>query len=131
MELLIGVLGAGIGSGIMAILLAAVQRKWKKADQQDAIMAKLDSLNGRMDRMEAEAEEREIRHARIRILRFRDECSHDVRHSEEHFEQVIEDIDAYETYCTDHPDFKNNKAVASIQIIKDTYKRRLVNNDFI
>ena len=131
MDLLIGVLGAGIGSGIMAILLAAVQRKWKKADQQDAIMAKLDSLNGRMDRMEAEAEEREIRHARIRILRFRDECSHDVRHSEEHFEQVIEDIDAYETYCADHPDFKNNKAVTSIQIIKDTYKRRLVNNDFI
>lgn len=131
MELLIGLLGSGIGAGIMAILLAVLQRKWKKADQKDAIVAELQNINSRMDKMEAENEEREIKHARIRILRFRDECSHDVRHSEEHFEQVIEDVDAYETYCRDHPDFKNNKAVTSIQIIKDTYKRRLINNDFI
>ena len=131
MELLIGVLGAGIGSGIMAILHAALQRKWKKADQQDIILAKLDKIDARMDRMEAEAEEREAKLARIRILRFGDECSHDVRHSREHFEQVIEDVDAYETYCRDHPDFKNNKAVLTIRLIKDTYQRRLENNDFL
>ena len=128
---LIGVLSAGVGAGVMAILLEVLKRKWKKEDQQDAIMDKLDQLDGRMDRMKAEDEEREIRHARIRILRFRDECSHGVLHSREHFDQVIEDIDSYETYCSDHPDFKNNKAVASIQLIKDTYKRRLMNNDFI
>jgi hypothetical protein len=131
MELLIGVLGAGIGSGIMAILHAALQRKWKKADQQDIILAKLDKIDARMDRMEAEAEEREAKLARIRILRFGDECSHDVRHSREHFEQVIEDVDAYETYCRDHPDFKNNKATLTIRLIKDTYQRRLEINDFL
>lgn len=32
MDLVIGILGAGIGSGIMAILLAWFQRKWKKED---------------------------------------------------------------------------------------------------
>lgn len=32
----IGILGAGIGSGIMAIILAAMQRKWNKADKKDA-----------------------------------------------------------------------------------------------
>lgn len=131
MDLLIGVLGAGIGSGVMAIFLAALQRKWKKADQQDAIMAKLDKIETRMDRMEAEDAEREAKHARIRILRFGDECSHEVRHSREHFEQVIEDVDAYEAYCSEHPDFKNNKAVLTIKLIKDTYQRRLLNNDFI
>lgn len=131
MELLIGVLGAGIGSGIMAILNAALQRRWKKADQQDVILAKLDKIDERMDRMEAESEEREAKLARIRILRFGDECSHDVRHSREHFEQVIEDVDSYETYCRDHPNFKNNKAALTIRIIKDTYQRRLLNNDFL
>lgn len=131
MELLIGLLGAGIGSGIMAILQAALQRKWKKADQQDVILAKLDKIEKRMDRMEAEDEEREAKHARIRILRFGDECAHDVRHSREHFEQLIEDVDAYETYCSEHPDFKNSKAVLTIKIIKDTYQRRLVANDFL
>jgi arginine decarboxylase-like protein len=131
MDLLIGLLGAGIGSGIMAILLAALQRKWKKDDQQHIIVEQLGKLEQRLDKIEADNEEREAKHARIRLLRFGDECSHEVRHSREHFEQVIEDVDAYETYCREHPEFKNNKAVLTIQIIKDTYQRRLVNNDFI
>lgn len=131
MELLIGLLGSGIGAGLMAILHAALQRKWNKADQQNVILAKLGDIENRMDKMEAEDAEREAKHSRIRILRFGDECSHDVRHSREHFEQVIEDVDAYETYCADHPDFKNNKAVLTIKLIKETYQRRLLNNDFI
>lgn len=131
MEILIGLLGTGIGAGLMAILLAVLQRKWSKADQQDAILAKLDKIETRMDRMEAEDAEREAKHSRIRILRFGDECSHDVRHSREHFEQVIEDVDAYEAYCAEHPEFKNNKAVLTIKLIKETYQRRLLNNDFI
>jgi hypothetical protein len=131
MALIVGVLGAGIGSGIMAIILAVIQRKWKKADQQNVILAKLDAITTRMDQMEAAAAEREAKDARIRILRFGDECSHEVRHSREHFEQVIEDVDAYETYCREHPDFKNNKAVLTIKLIKDTYQCRLLNNDFI
>ena len=94
-------------------------------------MAKLGKIEKRMDKMEAEDAEREVKNARIRIIRFGDECSHDVRHSREHFEQVIEDVDSYETYCRDHPEFKNNKAVLTIKIIKETYQRRLLNNDFI
>lgn len=35
MELVIGILGAGIGSGLMAIVLAALQRKWQKDDKED------------------------------------------------------------------------------------------------
>lgn len=41
MELLIGILGAGIGSGIMAIILACLQHKWKKADCHDERMTAL------------------------------------------------------------------------------------------
>lgn len=36
MDLLIGLLGAGIGSGIMAIVLASLQRKWAKEDKHDS-----------------------------------------------------------------------------------------------
>jgi hypothetical protein len=35
MEILIGVLGAGIGSGFMAIVQAWLQRKWRKEDKKD------------------------------------------------------------------------------------------------
>lgn len=131
MDFIVGLLGSGIGAGAMALLNAAVQRRWKKADLQDTILGKLEGIEKRMDKMEAEDAEREAKHARIRILRFGDECAHDVRHSREHFEQVIEDVDFYETYCRDHPGFKNNKAVLTIKIVKDTYQNRLRNNDFI
>jgi len=36
MEWVIGILGAGVGSGIMAIALAVLQRKWAKDDKSDA-----------------------------------------------------------------------------------------------
>lgn len=36
MDILIGILGAGIGSGTMAIVQACLQRKWAKDDKSDA-----------------------------------------------------------------------------------------------
>lgn len=38
MDFVVGLLGAGIGSGVMAILLAALNRKWAKADKHDEKM---------------------------------------------------------------------------------------------
>ena len=35
MDFVIGLLGAGIGSGVMAILLAWLNRKWAKEDKHD------------------------------------------------------------------------------------------------
>lgn len=34
-EFFIGLLGSGVGAGIMAIVLACLQRKWKKEDKHD------------------------------------------------------------------------------------------------
>lgn len=35
-SLIIGILGAGIGSGVMSILQACLNRKWQKEDKHDA-----------------------------------------------------------------------------------------------
>lgn len=35
MDIVIGVLGAGIGSGLMAIILAILNRRWAKKDNKD------------------------------------------------------------------------------------------------
>lgn len=69
--------------------------------------------------------------ARVRILRFGDEVSRGVKHSEENYEQVLSDIDMYEKYCLQHPEFKNNQTVMTTGIIKDAYEKRLKNRDFI
>lgn len=61
--------------------------------------------------------------ARYRIIRFDDEIRHDVRHTEEHFNQINEDIDTYERYCTDHPKFPNKKAESSIENVTKIYNK--------
>jgi hypothetical protein len=68
---------------------------------------------------------------RVRIVRFGDEISHGMEHTEESFKQVLGDIDEYERYCMSHPLFKNNQTVTTTQLIKESYKNRLTKNDFI
>lgn len=95
------------------------------------LIEKVDKLDKRINQMEEHDAEREAKSARIRILRFGDECKQQLRHSQEHFDQIIDDIDQYETYCATHPNFKNNKAVLTISIIKDAYRKRIAANDFL
>lgn len=69
--------------------------------------------------------------ARRRIIQFADEIRRKVRHSEEHFNDVFIDIKNYNDYCHEHPNFENGKAVASIAIIEDTYKKCVAEDDFL
>ena len=69
--------------------------------------------------------------ARYRIIRFYDETRHDVKHTEEHFNQIMDDIRTYEQYCDDHPKFKNNKAVTSIEGVREIYRKCLKENSFL
>ena len=95
------------------------------------VMDELKHLKGRMECMEARNERDKMDASRIRILRFGDECKRDIPHSEEHFNQVLDDINRYERYCNSHPDYKNAKAVLTIAKIKEIYGRRLENGDFL
>jgi hypothetical protein len=68
-------------------------------------------------------EENKADTARYRILRFEDEIRHGSKHTEEHFNQILLDIDQYEKYCAKHKDYPNNRAVSSIAKIKKTYEK--------
>ena len=59
--------------------------------------------------------------ARTHILRFDDELLNDIKHSKEYFSQTLQDIDVYEVFCMDHPNFKNSYATAAINHIRSTY----------
>jgi DNA-directed RNA polymerase specialized sigma subunit len=59
--------------------------------------------------------------ARTHILRFDDELLNDIKHSKEYFSQTLQDIDVYEAFCMDHPNFKNSYATAAINHIRSTY----------
>lgn len=79
----------------------------------------------------AETKEQGIISCRIRILRFGDEVTHEVKHSKDHFDQIMSDIDQYERYCREHPTFPNGITVSTITRIKQTYQRRCEKNDFL
>ena len=95
------------------------------------VLDKVDYLEKQVQEIKDDAEEREAKAARSSILRFGDECLHDVKHSKEHFDQIMRDIDAYETYCDTHPEFENNQAVHTIQLINEIYHDRLKEHSFL
>ena len=89
------------------------------------ILAALENLDARVKNLEINNAEEKAVNARIRILRFGDEILHHINHTKEHYEQTMMDIDLYETYCDEHPDFKNQITIMNIQIIKEQYAKCL------
>lgn len=95
------------------------------------VIEKVDRLEGSVESLNNKVDESAAKTARARILRFGDEIIHGVRHSKEHFDDILDDMTDYEHYCREHPDFKNDKTGLTSALIKDTYKECLKNHDFI
>lgn len=68
---------------------------------------------------------------RQRILEFNTELLRDMRHTREEFIEILAEIDYYERYCTEHPEYKNNRAVHAIANIGRVYDERLKKHDFL
>ena len=135
MTAVIASLGAALIAAAVSIISLCLQRKWKKDDQSagklDEISAEVQSVKNTLTAHIATDAEADAKQARRRIIDFSDECRRGTRHSEEHFDNVLEDIDAYEKYCAAHPQFENRKAVQSIQFIVEIYDECKRKNDFI
>lgn len=106
-----------------------IQNNYNKAFER--IDVKLDELNAAMATSRKKREEGVALTWRYRILRFDDEIRHEVRHTKEHFDQIMEDITDYEKYCRDHPNFPNNKAKFAIINIKNVYEQCVQENSFL
>lgn len=74
---------------------------------------------------------KDAKEARQHVLRFNDEILQGIRHTKEHFDEVLEDIDEYESYCRTHPEYPNNKAVLAIENIRLVYSTALKEHDFL
>lgn len=75
--------------------------------------------------------ERKVDERRANILRFNNELLRDIPHTKEEFHEALADIDDYEAYCRDHPDYKNGRAVHAIANIGRVYDERLAKHDFL
>ena len=136
MSVLAGIFsGGGLIAAIVSIVTLLLNRKWtnedRAADKQDQIVQEIGLVKANLSRHIADNAQEDAKQARRRIIVFADECRRSIKHSEEHFENVLEDIDAYRRYCTNTPAFENSKAVASTNFILDCYDRAKRTNDFI
>lgn len=91
----------------------------------------VDDLRDYVEAVDHKIDENRAVVARVRILRFNDELLDNKKHSKDAYDQVLSDIDDYDSYCDKHPEFKNNQTKMSAENIARNYKIRLKKHDFL
>lgn len=141
MDILTSTVSILIGGGLFSLIQFLIQRHDSKHDKlktvtdsisalSDKVDERFDILNDKIDSVDAKADQYNAVSCRVRILRFEDELQAEQRHSKDSWDQVMSDIDAYETYTKQHPDFRNNQTVATVTHIKRGYNERLEKRDW-
>ena len=103
-------------------IIPTIRSNRKKTQESiDQMKGSITTLQETLDKHIKEDEDDKARAQRYRILQFYDELCEEKKHSESHFEDILDDIDSYEAYCDKHPEFKNNRGKAAMQYITDTY----------
>lgn len=107
------------------------QKEDKKAEKHNEALEEVKKIRMELQELSTKVQDNQARGCRIRILRFEDEMRHDVSHSEDHFEQVMEDINTYEDYCGRHPDFHNGIGKHAMEHIKEVYDECVRQHKFL
>lgn len=131
------------GGGLLAVLLTLVQIAPVKINPWSAIakaignainadvLRELDTVTQKLDTHIRVDDERNADSYRTRILQFNNELLREIQHTREDFIEILAVIDDYESYCRDHEEYKNNRAVCAIENIKRVYMDRLQKHDFL
>ena len=145
----IGEMIAG-GGGVILVAMTLIQIAPIKVDPWSAVVRAIgrainkEVLDGLTEVKETQKETRRIlddhikvddtRNAdahRARILQFNNELLRDIPHTREDFIEILEEIDFYEKFCKEHPDYQNNRCTHAIANIGRVYDDRLVKHDFL
>lgn len=150
LTILLSIVGSSAVFGFIQFMITRKDNKNEKLDKLSkdigAVNSSVKALSETVDKkisdlsVEMKASDEQLRQEnmrtvadtrRVRILRGSDEIKLKMRHSEEWFDQMNEDITEYEKYCESHPGYKNNKAVHAISNINSVYAKALDENDFL
>ena len=133
---------APIFIAVITIIPTIISNRKKTVDKVDELKKELkqeikatnddvDSVKKALATHITDGEEEKAKQARQRILRFFDEICAGQEHSESHFEDILDDIDFYETYCGEHPKFKNSRGSTAMEQIRETYKHLKAKGGFL
>ena len=112
------VLAVFASSGFWAFLTNVFQKP-----ELTKVLDELTKVNGRVESLQDCVDKSNAINSRMRILRFDDELYNEMKHSKEYFNQILDEIDRYESYCNGHPEFENNQAVAAINHIRTIHQK--------
>lgn len=144
------IIAAVVGTGLIEVSPIKLNPwSWLLAPLRKAITGKLDDeihqveeeihkVDSKVDSLQTEfnnhvnnVQERDALNSRRRILEFNDKVIQHEFHTQESWNQILEDIDTYEDYCLKHPDFPNNKCLLAIDHLKEQYEKHLDDNSFL
>lgn len=142
LQTLIVACGGAAVAGIFTLIKYALERKDKKADREEdkknakksvvsEIKLQLSSIQDQLTNHINAYKKDNADQSRSRILRFGDEARRGLPHTQEHWEDVLRDIDTYEQYCDKHDEYVNSKAVSTISFLQSRYEEHLEQNDFL
>ena len=130
--------GGGLSVLLTLVQLAPIQvnpwsaiARWIGKAINGEVLGKLGHLEKRLDKHITDDDKRDADSHRVKILQFNNELLRSIDHTKEEFIEVLAEIDAYERFCKDHPDYPNNRAVMAIENIRENYKERLKKHDFL
>lgn len=125
------ILGGLLGGGLIGLIEFLIRRSDEKKDKNSEVLAAIERLGEKMAGIESRMDKENADEARRSILSFDDELRRHLDHSEESYNQVLQDIKFYRDYCRTHEDYENDKATVAISHIRETYKFVKSENKFI
>ena len=123
MSIVTGVASVLIGGGLLAFIQFLINRYDNKHDKLGELLKAIQDVDKKVGSLEETVEERDAVLARGHILRFKDELYNDIKHSQEYFEQTLDDIEVYDRFCDGHPKFGNGRTKAASAYIQAEYDR--------
>ena len=123
--------GGLFGGGLIGLIEFLIRRKDERSDKWSEVLEAIESLKSAVGGIDERFDKENADEARRNILAFDDELRRGMDHSEESYNQILEDMNYYVRYCKSHPDYENNKASNAIHHINDVYQRVKAENKFI
>ncbi|OUC52431.1 hypothetical protein B7939_00455 [Eggerthia catenaformis] len=91
----------------------------------NVVKTKINNVIDEQSKLKDEFEERKALTCRVRILNFGDRLLTGSAVSKESYYQIFEDMDFYDKYCREHPDFINHKTTSTTSLITASFQNLL------
>ena len=115
---------APIVIALVGIIPTIIGNRKKTEEKIQSVVNDVKKVQDTLNAHIREDEANNARNMRYRILRFNDEVCDGVKHSESHYEDILEDCDEYAKFCEANKEtFRNHRGGAAMQNVKDTYDK--------